>query len=481
MNAHIPPVPTPSTPPPPGGDRLLSGPAARSARLLCRELAAAADSAIAMIDADGDAGLRARHGLRVALRRLRVTLEAYREVLDDTLSPKLPRRVQALARRLGTLRDRDVLRSLLHDVTQAQSETQRAGLAMLTLRDLHDDTAPDIERMRKRWQRIAASLHSGLSSWHEEHRLDGAPVTLPFGVVAADAIERVAARISRRFIRINGPDDVEAMHAARLTLKAARYLLAPLANSADDIPVLIAALRTAQDRLGMINDAHALRSRLRDAMTLQPDRPALARATQRALEACDADLSLRIAAAFDAISDWRTADAADSYIARLRAIAAAWRANLTPPIEIERKWLLSALPPHVRHLTSSLLRQGYLAGDTLIERIRSVSHNHTTRWIRTVKLGRGLSRIEIEEETSAALGEALFGLTLGKRVEKRRFDVQDGDLVWEIDEFTDRELVLAECELPSEDTNVTPPAWLAPYVVREVTGEPEFTNWKLAR
>lgn len=154
---------------------------------------------------------------------------------------------------------------------------------------------------------------------------------------------------------------------------------------------------------------------------------------------------------------------------------------MTLPIEIERKWLLSALPPRVRELTPALLRQGYLAGETLVERIRSVSRDGTTTWMRTVKLGRGVARIEVEEETTAALGAALFALTDGKRVQKRRYAVSDGELIWEIDDFTDRDLVLAECELPTEDAQVSPPAWLAPYIVREVTGETAFTNWKLAR
>jgi len=51
--------------------------------------------------------------------------------------------------------------------------------------------------------------------------------------------------------------------------------------------------------------------------------------------------------------------------------------------------------------------------------------------------------------------------------------VPDGELVWEIDEFLDRPLWLAEIELPSADTEVRVPEWLAEYVVREVTGELE--------
>ncbi len=151
------------------------------------------------------------------------------------------------------------------------------------------------------------------------------------------------------------------------------------------------------------------------------------------------------------------------------------------PREIERKWLLSALPPRVVGVDPAEFTQGYLPGEALVERIRRETRGGVTRWVRTVKLGRGLSRIEIEEEASDALGAALLALTEGKRVTKRRYAIEDGPLTWEIDAFTDRDLFLAELELPDETTPFTIPAWLAAYVVREVTDDETFTNWRLAR
>jgi CYTH domain-containing protein len=53
-------------------------------------------------------------------------------------------------------------------------------------------------------------------------------------------------------------------------------------------------------------------------------------------------------------------------------------------------------------------------------------------------------------------------------------------MVWEVDQFLDRELVLAEVELASADALVTVPAWLAVQVVREVTGEAGYQNSVLA-
>ena len=59
--------------------------------------------------------------------------------------------------------------------------------------------------------------------------------------------------------------------------------------------------------------------------------------------------------------------------------------------------------------------------------------------------------------------------------------VPDGDFVWEIDEFLDRELVLAEVELPTPATRPALPHWLADYVVREVTEDNRYTNYELAK
>jgi adenylate cyclase len=162
-------------------------------------------------------------------------------------------------------------------------------------------------------------------------------------------------------------------------------------------------------------------------------------------------------------------------------------AHQTPPMsdslprEIERKWLLAALPPHAHSVDPAEFAQGYLAGEQLIERIRRDTRAGVTRWLRTVKLGRGIARIEVEEETSPELGAALFALTAGRRVTKRRYAVTEGPVTWEIDAFTDRELFLAELELPEESAKFEIPDWLAPFIVREVTDDAEFTNWRLAR
>ena len=125
--------------------------------------------------------------------------------------------------------------------------------------------------------------------------------------------------------------------------------------------------------------------------------------------------------------------------------------------------------------------QGYLPGHKLIERVRRTRKQGVTQYKRTVKLGRGVRRIEIEESCDESLFEALWALTIGRRVHKRRYEVPEGEHVWEVDAFDDRELTLAEVELASEDDEVTLPEWLEPFVEREVTGDDEYVNANLAK
>jgi CYTH domain-containing protein len=104
-----------------------------------------------------------------------------------------------------------------------------------------------------------------------------------------------------------------------------------------------------------------------------------------------------------------------------------------------------------------------------------------TRYVRTVKLGRGIDRLEFEEETSREFFDAVWPLTRGRRVRKRRYLVPVRDGLWEIDDFLDRELVLAEFEMQSIDQRVDVPAFVQAVLVREVTDEEEYANYKLAR
>ena len=150
--------------------------------------------------------------------------------------------------------------------------------------------------------------------------------------------------------------------------------------------------------------------------------------------------------------------------------------------EIERKFLLNALPRLPAAADVLEIDQGYLPGVRLVERLRRQrDRDGRMTYYRTIKVGVGVKRLELEEETDAKTFEHLWLLTEGRRVRKRRHVIPDGDRYWEIDEFLDRDLVLAEMEIPSADTEITIPEWLRPVLVRDVTGDRAYTNRSLAR
>lgn len=148
-------------------------------------------------------------------------------------------------------------------------------------------------------------------------------------------------------------------------------------------------------------------------------------------------------------------------------------------LEIERKYLLSGLPQLPEALDVLEIDQGYLPGIVRLRHQRSASG--VERFFKTIKQGVGVQRLELETEIDRAAFEQLWPDTKGRRVRKRRYIVPNGEDHWEIDEFLDRELVLAELEFDDPESQVTIPDWLEPVLVRDVTDEPQFTNRSLAR
>lgn len=152
-------------------------------------------------------------------------------------------------------------------------------------------------------------------------------------------------------------------------------------------------------------------------------------------------------------------------------------------LEIERVYLLASMPAIPCSCESWTIEQGYLEGrDGAPEgRLR-----RTTLPCGTVlhhfncKTGTGLVRQEVEREIDAAEFEMGWQRTSHRRVRKVRHRVPVGDLIWEIDQFLDFPLVMAEVELPSPEHRVEAPSWVRSLIVREVTEDPRYRNSQLA-
>ena len=146
-------------------------------------------------------------------------------------------------------------------------------------------------------------------------------------------------------------------------------------------------------------------------------------------------------------------------------------------IEIERKFLVRDLSV-VANLAGTAMRQGYLSVDparTVRVRVAGLRAFVT---IKGAGSESGASRAEYEYEIPAPDAEELLDrLALRPLIEKTRYRVAAGDLVWEIDVFRgDNDgLVVAEVELPSEATEVALPEWIG----TEVTGDQRYYNASL--
>jgi CYTH domain-containing protein len=241
---------------------------------------------------------------------------------------------------------------------------------------------------------------------------------------------------------------------------------------------LIAALEDFEsgdgDGAQAAREVHEAALSTRDLLVPTPTSAAI----DGALRAC-ADAATRAEVGADALGELATASGRDELRARLDDAARSLEASTEN--EIEHKYLLRSFPPGAANGDPKDLAQGYVPGERLHERLRRVRHNGHVKYIRTVKMGSGLARMEIEEETTEDVFQAMWPLTAGCRVHKERYSVRDGALTWTIDRFVDRDLVLAEVEVPSTEIAPSPPSWLADYIVKDVTGDPAYVNLNLAR
>ena len=160
-------------------------------------------------------------------------------------------------------------------------------------------------------------------------------------------------------------------------------------------------------------------------------------------------------------------------------------------VEIERKFLVDEAAMkrdpriHVFKNEAVHIHQGYLFD------IR----NHVGR-IRVIRNGKsyftykgptvGVSRTEIEFRIPSFIGKALLKYC-NKVLYKTRLTVAESvchcdcgtDLLWEIDTFynLDAKLIIAEIELPREDTEFTKPSWIR----EEVSHDPQYYNSNLIK
>jgi CYTH domain-containing protein len=145
-------------------------------------------------------------------------------------------------------------------------------------------------------------------------------------------------------------------------------------------------------------------------------------------------------------------------------------------IEIERKYLVNKTRWQPNG-TGIHYRQGYLCSDKGITvRVRIAGE----RAFITVKgPSRGYARAEYEYPLPVHDAEEMLAQLCPKPlIEKIRYRIEYAGHTWEVDVFEgdNRGLILAEIELPEQDTCFDLPDWLG----KEVSGDSRYFNSSLA-
>ena len=449
-------------------------------------------------------GSETLHDFRVGLRRLRSWLRALSPSLEGSLPRACIRRLRRMARESNAGRDAEVFLGWLATTESQLSKKDQPAVRWLIERFQRQEREAESElesRLKRDFQRTRERLDERLAMYSVQAHVHAGVREPLFSTVIAGLLREGGEDLRRRLKRVRSVDDINEVHQARITGKRLRYLLEPIAPHVVAGPALLAHLRGLQDSLGDLHDAHVWLMVLRHVvaeLAMEEGRQMASSITahhQKAKKHTSASkgpprsglIALarlaheRAVTAFDRFNSEWVDGHGKGFHKEILELADRLDARSPSTLEIERKFLLKSLPDAMPNATELKIEQGYLPGDRLVERLRSVMSNGHTAYVRTVKVGAGLVRTELEEETSAEMFQKMWPLTKGRRLTKKRHRVPQGEFTWEIDEFTDRQLVLAEIELPSAETEVKIPDWLEPWVDREVTGEVAYLNSTLAK
>jgi CHAD domain-containing protein len=247
--------------------RLLARPPEEGARLLALAFLDQAVEARPRLDDPEDG--EALHDFRVALRRLRSTLRAYRDHLGESVPKKLARKLRKIAGATGEGRDAEVQIEWLRGAGKTLTATQRPGSAWLLGRleearkaayaEIRSEVADDFES-------LATDLREALSVYRTEVRLDRDVPRATLGAAAADILHRQRRDLREHLEAIAGPGDEPQAHRARIAAKRLRYLLEPFRGEVAPAAGAVQQIKSLQEVLGELHDAHVLESALSQAL-----------------------------------------------------------------------------------------------------------------------------------------------------------------------------------------------------------------------
>jgi len=224
---------------------------------------------------DSATGDDALHDFRVALRRLRSWLRAFKPSLRPGLRRKHERRLRSIVRSTNAARDAAVQSTWLSTNDSDDEASRRAGYDVMRSR-LGKQREKGVRRVLDAvddFDRLAPKLERKLGGNGEM-----------FGTILAEAILEAADQLEKSLSKIRGWDDVRREHRARIVAKRLRYLIEPVSKLAAGGDAIVESLKSLQDLFGDLHDVQVFSSGLERASRKSTDEtePGLTNLSERA-------------------------------------------------------------------------------------------------------------------------------------------------------------------------------------------------------
>jgi CHAD domain-containing protein len=211
------------------------------------------------LDAAGEAAARvasdpdpeALHDFRVALRRLRSVLRAYRSCLRK-LPKKRRRQLKRVVRATNAGRDSEVFLAWL-DIQSSLPATENAA---------HEWLRKRLEAMRDAaYAQLRTQVLTDFTTLvqHLRQALAVSRNKSSNGEVMADHIRAQTAKVAADLARVHSAADAEAIHDARIQAKRLRYLIEPSSPRLPGARAGVKRLKTFQDEAGALCDGFVRR------------------------------------------------------------------------------------------------------------------------------------------------------------------------------------------------------------------------------
>lgn len=282
---------------------MLALPADRGIRMIALELLDDAATAADRLAREHDE--RALHDFRVALRRLRSWLRAFKRELKGSVHGKDRRLLRRVADATNLGRETDVQIAWLRRASKGRSR-KRTSAAQWLIEYLEAERRlagePQEAVYLERFADARAQLAERVSPGEQRARGRSARKTLASAIVAEVGPHVDALGVALR--AVHSFDDEAAAHRARIAAKRLRYLIEPAAKHVKRGAPVLDRLKKLQDDLGELHDAHLMAHRLEEALDASaPDSGGVSLAPRDDLRAVAKKLRADTHSIFDRVHD----------------------------------------------------------------------------------------------------------------------------------------------------------------------------------